>query len=156
MLERGIVGFLIHYITITKMRSYETWLLKLILVKKFCSFCKSPMVLFGYVMILTEDDFLSLFARIWIEIHFSLESPIVNFGQVIIQFICRYIYVTQNRQQGCVIRKQFSNKIKTGCQIINVNQKQHRTQNGSLGNSCGNICPVENLSIQEKPLNSIF
>ena len=73
--------------------------------KKSCNFCKSPMVLFGYVMILTEGDFLSLFARIWIEIHFSLESPIVNFGKVIIQFICRCIYVTWNRQQGCVIRK---------------------------------------------------
>ena len=151
MVERGIVGFLIQYITIIKIRPYEIWLLKLILVKSFVIFV-SPMVLFGYVMILTEDDFLSLFARIWTEIHFSLESPIVNFGQVIIE----HDYVAWNRQQECVIHKQFSNKIKTGCQIINVNQKQHRTQNGSLGNSCGNICPVENLSIQNKPLNSIF
>ena len=33
---------------------------------------------------MTEDDFLGLFARIWIEIHFLLESPIINFSQVII------------------------------------------------------------------------
>ena len=28
----------------------------------------------------TEDDFSNLFARVWIEIHFSLENPIINFS----------------------------------------------------------------------------
>ena len=40
-----------------------------------------------FVQLSNEDDFLSLFARIWIKIHFPMESPIINFSQVIIQFV---------------------------------------------------------------------
>ena len=54
---------------------------------------------------LTEDDFSNLFAKIWTEIHFPLESPIINFSLVIAQFVCRCIYVMCNREQVYVIRK---------------------------------------------------
>ena len=40
-----------------------------------------------FVQLSNEDDFLSLVARIWIKIHFPMESPIINFSQVIIQFV---------------------------------------------------------------------
>ena len=58
-----------------------------------------------FLQLSTEDDFLSLLARIWIVFHFPLESPIINFIQVIIQFVCRCIYVMCNREQACVICK---------------------------------------------------
>ena len=45
------------------------------------------MVVTYFVQLSNEDDFLSLFARIWIKIHFPMESPIINFSQVIIQFV---------------------------------------------------------------------
>ena len=52
-----------------------------------------------FLWLLTEDDFLSLFGRSWIEIHVLLESPVINFSQDIIQFICRCIYAMCNSEQ---------------------------------------------------------
>ena len=52
-----------------------------------------------FLQLSTEDDFLSLFPRIWIEIYFPLENPIINFSQVIIQLVCRFVFVMCNREQ---------------------------------------------------------
>ena len=48
---------------------------------------KRIMAVTYFVQLSNEDDFSSLFARIWIKIHFPMESPIINFSQVIIQFV---------------------------------------------------------------------
>ena len=58
-----------------------------------------------FFLLSTENDFLSLLARIWIEIHFPLETLIVSFSYVIIPFVSRYIFAKCSREQECVIRK---------------------------------------------------
>ena len=52
-----------------------------------------------FFQIWTKEDFLSLFGKIWIEIHVTLESSIISLNQVITQFICRCAYVMCNREK---------------------------------------------------------
>ena len=68
----------------------------------------------GCVTFFDSDDFSSLFATIWCEIHFPWESQIINFSQVIIQFICRCVYIMSNKEEGCVIHKLFNIRRKAG------------------------------------------
>ena len=47
-----------------------------------------------FLLLLTQNDFLSLFPRIWLKIHLPLEKQITNFSQFIIQFLCRYAFMS--------------------------------------------------------------
>ena len=55
-----------------------------------------------FLPVSTKDDFLSVFARIWIHIHFPMENPVINFSQVIIQFVYRCIYYMCNKERRCL------------------------------------------------------
>ena len=62
---------------------------------------------------------MSLFGRIRIEYHFRLENQIINFSQIIIQFVCRCIHVICSRKR--FIQNNLAVK-KTVFWIINRNQ----------------------------------
>ena len=55
----------------------------------------------------TENDFLCLFFRIWVETHFPLKHPSIYLCQVAIQFKSTGIAVMDHRKQGRIVSKKF-------------------------------------------------
>ena len=72
-----------------------------------------------------ENNFSSLFFRIWIKLHFPLISPITYLFQVIIKFSCWFMYVINLWKEGCVTRKYFAQWIYSIRKIIYVYWKQN-------------------------------
>ena len=50
----------------------------------------------------TENDFMSLFSRVWIKVHFPLKGPVIYYFQIITEIICRCLNVTYNKKQRSI------------------------------------------------------
>ena len=79
-----------------------------------------------------KNNIMSLSSRVWIKVYFPLKGPVVHDFQIFIEIISRCLIVMYNRKQRGIICKQLYIGSKTFCKIINVNQKQQRTKNGTL------------------------
>ena len=55
-----------------------------------------------------ENNFISLFVRIWIKLHFTLINPITYLFKVSIKFTYWFIYVINPWKNGCIIYKYFT------------------------------------------------
>ena len=73
----------------------------------------------------TKNDFLSLFSRVWIEVHFPLKG--------------KWLYIGSE----------------AFCKIINVNQKQKRTKDGTLRYFNIDIFPCGDMSVEDNALFSL-
>ena len=89
----------------------------------------------------TENDFMSLFSRVWIKVHFPLKRPVIYYFQIITEIICRCLNVTYNTKQRSTIYKQLYIGSEAFCKIIHVNKKQQRTRDGTLWYSSIDIFP---------------
>ena len=96
-----------------------------------------------------KNDFMSLFSRVWIKVHFPLKGPVIYYFQIFIEIICRCLSVMYNRKQRGIICKQFYIGSEAFSKIINVNQKQQRTKDGTLRYSSIDIFPSRDLTVEE-------
>ena len=81
----------------------------------------------------TKNNFTSLFSRNWIKVHFPLKDQvIIYYFQIFVEIICRCLSVMHNRKQRSIICKQPCIGSDAFWKIINVNQKQQRTKDGTL------------------------
>ena len=92
---------------------------------------------------------MSLFSRVRIKIHFPLKVLAIYYFQIFIEVICRCLSVMDNRKQRGIICKQLYIGSKAFCKIINVNQKQQRTKDGTLRYSSIDIFPCRDLSVED-------
>ena len=99
-----------------------------------------------------KNDFMSLFSRVWIKVHFPLKGPVIYYFQIFIEIICRCLSVMYNRKQRGIICKQLYIGSEAFCKIINVNQKQQKTKDGTLRYSSIDIFPCRDLSVEDYAL----
>ena len=78
-----------------------------------------------------KNDFMSLFSRVWIKVYFPLKGLVIYYFQIFTEIISKCLSVMYNRKQRSIIRKQLYLGSEAFCEIINVNQKQERTKNGT-------------------------
>ena len=105
-----------------------------------------------FVCFAAKNDFMSLFNRVCIKVHVPLKDPVIYYSQIFIEIICRCLSVIYNRKQRNIISKQLYIGSETFCKIINVNQKQQRTKDGTLKYSSIDILPCGDLSVENYAL----
>ena len=99
---------------------------------------------------------MSLFRRVWIKVHFPLEGPVIYHFEIFIEIICRCSSVTYNRKQKSIICKQLCIGSEAFFKIININQKQQKTKDGTLRYSSIDIFSCRDLFIKDYTLFSFL
>ena len=92
-----------------------------------------------------KNDIMSLFSRVWFKFHFPLKSPVIYYFQIFIEIIWRCLSVMYNRKQRSIICKQIYIGSEAFCKIINENQNQQRTKDGTLRYSSIDIFFMQRL-----------
>ena len=103
-----------------------------------------------------KNDYMSLFSRVWVKVHFPLKGTVIYYFQIFIEIICRCLSVMYNRKQRSIICKQLYIGREAFCKIINVNEKQKRTKDGILRHSSIDIFSRSHLPAEDYALFSFL